>query len=75
MSSDVARSGYMRPADPPRPPRWDVVGWTATPDRYRRVWIAEAVLDDGLTLRIEAETLAELRIRVEAHRGRAVTVP
>ncbi len=68
--SDVARSQ----AAPPRPPGWDVPGWTASPDRYRRVWVAEAV-DDGLVLRVEAESLAELRIKVEAHRGRSVTVP
>lgn len=72
--SDVARSGFVS-TEPPRPPGWDVPGWTATPDRYRRVWVAEAVLDDGLALRVEAESLAELRIKVEAHRGRSVTVP
>ena len=60
---------------PPTPPvGWDVPGWSVVPDRFRRVLIAVAEVD-GLTLTIEAESLAELRIAVESRRGRTVTVP
>lgn len=55
-------------------PGWDVPGWSLTPDRVRRMWIAECSVG-GLLIRVEAESPAALRILVEARRGSVVTVP